>query len=84
MATTQERLGEIALLILKKKKLDDEGIILKPKGVKREVFNMAKVLGVKPQEIAQLFKLVLDEAYQKTSVELETIILMSSDKVEKA
>lgn len=83
MATvSQERLGEIALLVLKKQKLENEGITLKPKGVKREIYNTAKKFGVSAQEVAQLFKLILDEAYEKTMAELNKI--QDSDKVEGA
>lgn len=74
MAITQERLGEIALLIIKRQKLEKEGVTMKPKEIKREVHNAAKRFGVKPQEVAELFKLVLDEAYEKTLTELEAII----------
>lgn len=68
-----ERINKVAFLVLQYK-LEEEGkITLRPKEIRRDVHNWAKKLNLPAREMAQLLKIILMEAYNKTLSELEKI-----------
>ncbi len=81
MALTPERIGQVAMLFLQRKLEDDGGLRLRPKEVRREIINVSKRLGITPQESAELAKVILKTAYDKTVAELDAIL--KTDKVEE-
>lgn len=72
MALSQERIGQIAMLALVAK-FGEEGLMLRPKEVKRQISNTAKKLGITPAEFAEFCKIVYEELYTKTMEEFEKI-----------
>lgn len=80
MALSTERLGQIALRALQHK-MEEEGVRLMPKELKRSIHNEAKKLGVSAQELAEFVKLVYKSAFDKTMAELDSI--SSPAKVEE-
>ncbi len=61
MAMSKERMGEIALLYLKKK-LRREGLNLKP-NMQRESANEAKALGISPEEASEFLEILATELF---------------------
>lgn len=72
MLLSKEKLGEIAMLALVAK-FKEEGLMLRPKEVKRQISNVAKKLGITPAEFAEFCKVVYKELYTETMEELEKI-----------
>ncbi len=72
MALTQERIGQIAMLAIKKK-ANDDGIRLNPNNIKRDINNEAKKLGITAFEMAEFAKVVIKQAYDETIAELDSI-----------
>ena len=74
MLLSKERQGEIAMkaVILMK---ESEGLMLKPNEAKREVNNAAKKSGFSPVEIAEFYKIIAKEIYDKTIAEFDSIIM---------
>ena len=77
---TAERLGQLGLQILQQK-MEEDGIRLHPKEMRREILNQAKKYGVPPHELAELAKMAIKAAYDKTMAVLEAI--KDTDKVEE-
>jgi hypothetical protein len=77
---SKERQGELAMIALLEEKTSN-GIMLKPKEVKREIKNAAKRVGISEKEVAEFYKIVLESVYQRTVLELDAII--KSGKVEE-
>ena len=74
MALSQERIGQIALKVLRYKIIHgEEGIRLNPKDIKREVMNGSKKFDIPPHEAAEFIKMMIKEAYDKTMVVLDSI-----------
>lgn len=63
MAMSKKRMGEIALLYLKKK-LRREGLTLKP-NMQREVRNEAKLLGISSKEASEFLEILATELFVK-------------------
>ncbi len=82
MALSKERIGEIAMVFLQSK-LEQDGIRLNPKEIKREIINGSKKFGFTPQEIAEFIEIVIKTAYEKTMVELGEIKTNKTGKVEE-
>lgn len=74
MALSKQRLGEIALAALMAK-MEKDGVHVKPGEIKREVANAAKQLGADAREVAELFRIVLDDIFSKVIAELDIMIL---------
>lgn len=72
MTLSPERVGQIALVALQSK-LEEDGLKLNPKTVKREIANSAKRLGVPTHEMAEFAKIMLRKAYDETMAELDSI-----------
>lgn len=72
MALSPERIGQIALLALQSK-LEEGGLNLNPKEIKRSIANEAKKLGVPAHEMAEFVKIVLKAAFEKTMTELDSM-----------
>lgn len=70
MALTKERKGELAYIFLKAT-LEDKGIELKPKEVKRSIRNMSKNLGISSTEAAEFVSVMTRDIYDDTVKELE-------------
>lgn len=67
------RVGVVALIVLQHK-LEEEGkVTLRPKEIRRDVHNWAKKLDLPANEVAELLKVILKKAYQKTMAELDLI-----------
>lgn len=73
MALTKERKGELALIFLKEI-LENKGIELKPKEVKRSVKNMSKKLGISEVETAEFVLETTEEIFSDTVKELKSFI----------
>ena len=52
MALTKERMGQIAMIALQQK-MEQDGIRLNPKELKRQINNEAKTLGIPASELAE-------------------------------
>lgn len=75
MPLSSERVGDIALLALQHK-METEGMItLNPKEIKRQIHNLAKILGIPPHELAEFAKLIYKVAFDKTMAELNSMRL---------
>ena len=72
MVLTQDRIGQIALLALQKR-MEENGISLNPKELKRGIHNEAKELGIPAPELAEFAKVVYKKAFEKTMAELDSI-----------
>ena len=79
MTLSKERIGEIAMYALQHKLENDGNLKLMPTQIKREVKNSAKKSGFPINEVAEFFKILLEEGYKKTISELDEMI---ADKVE--
>ena len=79
MALPQERLNEIAFqrLLLK---FREEGLKLDPVNVKRDIHNIAKLIGITVVEAAECAKVFYRILYEETIKKLDTII-EKADKV---
>lgn len=74
MALSKERQGELAMLAVIAMK-ESEGLTLKPKEIKREVKHAADKLKVASvMEIAEFYKIIATEIFEKTIKELDVII----------
>ena len=73
MALSKERLGEIAVLVLTHK-LKKEGMMVKPKELRSEVFNAAKAIGISPIETAEFLKEGLKLLFEDANRELDALI----------
>jgi len=81
MSLSKERIGQIALQALQQR-LEQDGISLNPKTLKRQIHNDAKNFGITAQELAEFIKLIYRSAFDKTMAELESISPSSpSEKV---
>ena len=74
MALSEKRIGEIAMISLQAKLEKDGGLKLMPSEVKREVKISAKNLNIPTTEVAEFFKLLLENGYIKTITEIEKMI----------
>ncbi len=74
MALTKERIGEIAMILLQHKLEKDGGLRLDPKGLKREIKNSSKEIGIEPHEMAQFVKILLEASCNKVVAGLDAII----------
>lgn len=83
MRITKERLGELALIFAIEKMATD-GITLKPKEAKREIANLAKKMGVSPEEVAEFMLYILEHVDRRVRLEISSVLLPKSDKVEGA
>ena len=72
MALSKTEIGEIALKLLQKK-IEKEGIYLRPKRVKRDVTKFAKKVGIPPCDAAEFVMIHLQWIYNKTIAQLQTI-----------
>lgn len=72
MELAKERLHEIAYMALLEK-FRENGVMLSPKTVKRDVHNLSKKLGITPAETKECAKIVYKAIYEETLKELETI-----------
>lgn len=72
MALTEERAGQIAMIALQMK-MEEGGIRLIPKEIKRDMINEAKKLGISAPELAQFVKIAITKAFNKTIAELDSI-----------
>ncbi len=72
MPLSKERIGEIALVVLQHK-MEQDGIRLNPKEIKREIVNGSKKLGVPVHESAEFAQIMIKAAFDKTMAELDTI-----------
>lgn len=79
MALSKERLGEIALRALQEN-MEQEGIRLRPKEIRREVHNEAKRLMITEREAAELITTIIEAAYQKTMAELQRFIHVPDER----
>jgi len=61
MAINKERMGEIALLVLKRR-IRQEGLRLKP-NMQREIANEAQAMGLTPQELTEFAKTMATELF---------------------
>jgi hypothetical protein len=73
MTLTKDRIGEIAMAVLQRR-MEGNGIELKPSEVKRETANSAKKLGIPEIEIAEFTKIIITEAFNKTVAKLDEMI----------
>ncbi|MBP9701738.1 MAG: hypothetical protein KBD47_01995 [Candidatus Pacebacteria bacterium] len=74
MPLSQERIGQIAKMILQVKLESDGGICLQPKEIAREISNHAKKLGINQAEAAEFYLACMCEAFEKCKKALEAII----------
>ena len=72
MSLTQERIGEIALLVLKKKMRQD-GFRLSSDNITQKTTNEANNLGIPAEEFAEFTKIILREMYEDTISQLENV-----------
>ena len=75
MSLTQERIGEIALLVLKKK-IRQDGFRLNSdniKNIKQKTTDEANNLGIPAEEFAEFMKIILREMYEDTISQLENV-----------
>lgn len=79
MALSKERLGEIALFALQLQ-LEEKGLRLDPREIKRDLHNEAKKLGVPIQEFAEMVRAVYKTAYERTMAAIDEV--SPPDKVE--
>ncbi|TAK57693.1 hypothetical protein EPO17_01310 [Patescibacteria group bacterium] len=70
MTLSPERIGQIALMALQSK-LEEGGLNLNPKEIRRQIANQAKQLGIPANEMAEFAKIVIETAYKKVLVELD-------------
>ncbi len=83
LTLTEERKGEIAMIAyLEKKRVD--GIILKPKEIKRNLINEAKKAeakkaGISTAEIALFTKIVIETIYKESMSEIDSLIVDLKD-----
>lgn len=73
MALSKDRKGELAFIFLKAT-LEDKGVELKPKEVKRSVKNMSKNLGISSAEAAEFILEMTKEIYDDTVKELQVLL----------
>ena len=78
MALTEKRLGEIAVKVLAHKMVRD-GMMVKPKELRSEVFNSAKSLGVSPVELAEFLKVGHQILFAEVNKELDGLITSVGD-----
>lgn len=73
MALPEQRLNEIATmrLVLYYR---ENGVMLRPGEVKREIHNMAKKLGVTPQEVAECARFIYSKIFEETMEVVDSII----------
>ena len=72
MSLTQERIGEIALLVLKKK-IRQDGFRLSSDNIKQKITDEANNLGIPAEEFAEFMKIILREMYEDTISQLENV-----------
>ena len=72
MSLTQERIGEIALLVLKKK-IRQDGFRLSSDNIKQKITDEANNLGIPAEEFAEFTKIILWEMYEDTISQLENV-----------
>jgi len=77
MALSEERLGQIAVMVLKHKLLKD-GIHVNPKGVKQEAIDMAKTLGIPVVEATEFLKIGLEYLFAETAKPLDELAKRSA------
>lgn len=74
MALTKERVGEMAMQALQNKLENDGNLKLMPTQIKREIKNSAKKTGLPVKEVAEFYKILIEEGCKKTIAELDKII----------
>lgn len=81
MALSEQRQNELAMarLLLHYR---ENGVTLHPSEVKRSIHNMAKKLGVSPQEVAESSKIIYKMMYEETIEVVDSIICDVTSKVE--
>lgn len=72
MALSQQRLGEIALIVVQEV-LNDKGIRLVPNEIKVQLTDNCEKYGITPQEGAEFAQVFITAAYDKTMAELESM-----------
>ena len=72
MALSEERLGQIAVMVLKHKLLKD-GAHVTPKGAKQEAIDGAKGLGIPVAEVAEFLKIGLEYVFAETAKTLDEL-----------
>ncbi len=72
MELLKERLHEIAYMALLEK-FRENGVMLSPKTVKRDVHNLSKKLGITTDEAKECAKIVYKILYDETIKELDAI-----------
>ncbi len=82
MALSKERIGEIAVLVLQNK-MEQDGVRLNPKEIKREIINSSKKFGITVQEGAEFVGIVIKTAYDRTMAEIDAIKANKADMVEE-
>jgi hypothetical protein len=80
MALSQQRIGEIAMIVLEHKLRNDGGVRLNPKEIKRQLSNNCKQFGITLEEGAEFAGIFIKKAYDQTMAELESI---KTGRVEK-
>jgi hypothetical protein len=71
---TQERIGQIAVILLQNKMETAGQIVLNPQEIKRDITNNARKIGIAPAEAAEFAKIIIKVAYDKTIATLDTVI----------
>ncbi|MEI6190732.1 MAG: hypothetical protein WCP24_00005 [bacterium] len=77
MALSEERLGQIAVMVLKHKLLKD-GIHVSPKGVKQEAIDAAKAFGIPVAEVTEFLKIGLEYVFAETAKTLDELAKRSA------
>lgn len=72
MQITQERVGQIAMLLLRKK-MGRDALSLNSQQIRSQVTEEAKNLGIAPRELAAFAMIMYTEAFEKTMTELNAI-----------
>lgn len=73
MALSEERIGQIAVKVLVHK-LKKEGLMVRPKDLKSEVFNGAKSIGVSPVEMAEFMRLGFNILFKEMNQEIDSLV----------
>jgi hypothetical protein len=77
MSLSPERAGQIALVVLQQK-MEEDGVRLNPRNIKRDLVSESKRLGIPLRELAEFVSGVMKTAYEKTIAEIDKIIVDSA------
>ena len=64
------------MLLFQQKMESDGSITLNPKETRRQIHNMAKSLGIPPNELAEVAKIIYKSAFDKTMAELDAMTIV--------